>query len=242
MSPSRSDRYGTTFEAVFSNEKVLVFFGTRHTTRESVINLFPFNGLQFAYLKQVHGCHCEFVGPAWPFFGADIRDGHPTGDALYTKDKNVALGITTADCLPILVYDPKLGQVLAVHAGWRGLVEKILAKSLNRLISAGSMASEFQVWLGPHIRRESFEVGLDVAQQLAAASRLGEIAIYEHANSQKKYVDLMMIARAQLLDCGIPEKQIWIDGRDTFKDLILPSYRREGAHSGRIVSLIMKST
>jgi len=148
------------------------------------------------------------------------------GDALITNRKDVFLSVRSADCFPILLADGRGKAVAAVHAGWRGTAAGVSAKTLSRMAADfGSDPGDIYAAIGPGIGRCCYEVGADVARHfgLAAAGRL----------------DLADINRRQLIDAGVPERQIEIIGRCTHCDPAhFYSYRRDRLDPGRMISYI----
>jgi YfiH family protein len=200
------------YEATVGN--VLFFFGTRYCPRDLLPELFP--QLKFCYLKQVHG---NEIIPArmdqW-----SVADGH------YTREKNLALVIQSADCLPILLAAD--GQVMALHAGWRGLAAQIIEKGASK--GKVDIAA-----IGPHIRAESYEVGIDVAHRLRAVSSAD--AILPHPLPEKRFVDLTKIAQ-QHLKSNFPKARIeTIDG-NTYTSTLFYSYRRGKEKDDRQYSFV----
>jgi YfiH family protein len=93
----------------------------------------------------------------------------PQGDALYTRESGVVLVVQTADCIPMLLADPRRRAVAAVHAGWRGTLRRIAAKTLGRMQMAfGTDPADVIAALGPAIGRCCYEVGPDVAREFHA--------------------------------------------------------------------------
>jgi polyphenol oxidase len=197
------------FEARKGN--ALFFFGTRFATTENLPKIFP--NLRFAYLSQVHGNKVVTADPEMTL----EADGHRT------QETNLALVIQTADCLPVLA--SSADEVVAMHAGWRGLASKIIDEGLK--------SSKFEdAAVGPHIRAQSFEVGLDVADQLR---EFGEAPILPHPDLQKRYVDLSAIASKQLkAHRVIPE----ILSHDTFTSPLFYSYRKGKEKAQRQYSFV----
>ena len=151
---------------------------------------------------------------------------HAECDALITSEPGLALAVTVADCVPILLETP--GAVGAVHAGWRGTAARIpqaAAAALSAL--AGAPASEIQVHIGPSIRACCYEVGEEVAQRFPEAARV------RHGESW--HLDLVAAARMQLCDIGVPETSISEVPACTACDPYWYfSYRRDGPRSGRL--------
>ena len=102
-------------------------------------------------LKQVHG---NKVVPV-----TDLGDKEKEGDGLVTAVKGIALGILTADCGPVLFYDPKAEVIGACHAGWRGAKGGILQATLKAMEELGAKRSQIYATLGPTIQQEDYEVG-----------------------------------------------------------------------------------
>lgn len=197
---------------------VFAFFGNRHATLEVLKEVFP--AYTFNFAKQVHG-------------DALIKSpGAGEADAIWTDRKHNAVGVYTADCLPVLISLPERKSVVAIHAGWRGVANQIIRKTLNELKPSG----ESRAFIGPHIGRESFEVGQDVASILESVGPKG--VSYKHANAEKKYIDLSAIATHQLTSSGLDAKRLLIDHDNTYTKSEYVSYRRDGAGCGRLISFI----
>lgn len=152
------------------------------------------------------------------------------GDALIAREAGVAVGVRTADCIPLLLAHPHTGAVAAVHAGWRGVEAGIAGAAVRTM---GVSASELIAVAGPHIRLASFEVGEDVAERLEAASSAQNVVSRAYA---KPHVDLFRVLKAQLADIGVRLEDL---GGDTFADVgRFFSYRRDGK-TGRHLSVIV---
>lgn len=93
----------------------------------------------------------------------------PKADALITREPGVVLAVQTADCVPILLVDPKRRAIAAIHSGWRGTLARIAAKTLGRMqMEFGTRAKDVMAALGPAIGRCCYEVGSDVAREFDA--------------------------------------------------------------------------
>ncbi len=103
--------------------------------------------------RQVHGRHCAVV--AAPF---DPHDP-PEADALATAVAGLVLGVTTADCAPILMADPAAGVIAAAHAGWRGARDGIIEATVEAAVGLGARPERLQAAIGPCIALASYEVG-----------------------------------------------------------------------------------
>ena len=91
------------------------------------------------------------------------------GDGLISDSSQQALWVASADCTPVLIADQKTGQVVAVHAGWRGTAQKIVPQAIARMQDKGSKISDLRIAMGPAIAGEVYQVSLDVAAQVGAS-------------------------------------------------------------------------
>jgi polyphenol oxidase len=196
-------------------KEALFFFGTKHCDREMLHQLFP--QMTFCFLKQVHGTEVTRANP----LESPEADGH------FTRDRNHAAVIQTADCVPILFSSPR--QVMAIHAGWRGLASHILRMAARQ--GSFNIAA-----IGPHIRAESFEVGIDVANQLKLSTPAQ--VILPHPQPDKRKVDLSKIAETQIRSYFYREIQIEARPDDTFTSDLFYSYRRGKDKAERQLSFV----
>ena len=161
-------------------------------------------------MQQVHGNNVVFVTK--DDIGKTISDC----DGLITTDPNIKLVVRTADCLPITVNDIN-GRIHGViHAGWRGLENKIIGKMVDLINTKFYIInSELLINIGSHICQKHYEIKDDVAQFFT------EIKIKDG----KKYLNLEAEAVMQFVDLGVKRENIKIDKRCTFEDPNLFSYR-----------------
>lgn len=156
----------------------------------------------------------------------------PEADAAITRTPGVVLAIQTADCLPVLLCADDGSEIAAAHAGWRGLSAGVLERTLDAMQTprAGILA-----WLGPAIAAPSYEVGAEVRAAFIAHDPAA-FAAFTATRPDHWLCDLYALARQRLHAAGVT--CISGGGLDTFTDTRLHSYRRDGAQSGRMVSLI----
>ena len=159
-------------------------------------------------------------------------------DAVVTCRKGVCLCVSTADCVPVLLYDRAKEVIAAVHAGWRGTVGRIVEKALETMKSHyGTEAKDIIACIGPSISLESFEVGDEVyAAFQEAGFDMNRIA----RRYEKWHLDLWEANRMQLLAHGVLPEHVEVAGICTYshhEDFF--SARRLGIKSGRILSGIM---
>ncbi|HEX7325459.1 MAG TPA: peptidoglycan editing factor PgeF [Rhodanobacteraceae bacterium] len=169
--------------------------------------------------------------------GARRTDGagdalEPEADAAATRAHGVVLAIQTADCLPVLFAAGDGSAIAAAHAGWRGLCAGVLE---NTLAALDAPLDGVVAWLGPAIAARSYEVGSEVRDAFVAHDPLA-MSAFKPSRAQHWYCDLYQLARLRLRHAGVT--RIFGGGFDTFTDLRLHSYRRDGAQSGRMVSLL----
>lgn len=159
-------------------------------------------------------------------------------DAVMTHLPGVCIGVSTADCIPLLVYDCRHHVVAAIHAGWRGTVKRIAEQTVSKMTSTyGSRPEDLRVQIGPGISLDSFEVGDEVYDVFAhEAFDMEQIS----KRYEKWHIDLPLCNRLQLLSMGLSTNHIscadicTVKQHDTYF-----SARRLGIHSGRIFSAII---
>jgi YfiH family protein len=160
-----------------------------------------------------------------------------SADALVATDPQLACGVRTADCVPILVADRASGAVGAVHAGWRGIVAGAVTAAVGRLRSLVGGRGDLVAAIGPHISQPAFEVSEDVADLLRACARSESVV---HQAAGRITVDLGRIVRSQLMDLGLGAPQIdHVGGCTVLEPEHYFSYRRDGRRSGRHLSAIV---
>ncbi|MES2405315.1 MAG: peptidoglycan editing factor PgeF [Pseudomonadota bacterium] len=194
------------------------------------------------WLRQVHGTAVvRFSLPPLAGEGARRADGgnaatehpvEPEADAAVTRTPGIVLAIQTADCLPVFLCIDDGSEVAAAHAGWRGLSAGVLE---NTLAAMQAPRANIIAWLGPAIAAKSYEVGEEVREAFLAHDSAATSA-FSATRPGHWSCDLYALARQRLQRAGVT--RIFGGGFDTFTDPRLHSYRRDGAHNGRMVSLI----
>lgn len=143
-------------------------------------------------------------------------------DALVTKEKNLFLSVTVADCLAIFFYDPIVKVIGITHAGWKGLIGGVLGKTLETLKNCGAQKENIFVAFGPSIQKCHFEIQNDILAQFAKYEK------YIFERNGKIFVDLEGIAKNQLQMAGIQKTNIEASGICTFcEQERFFSYRRD---------------
>lgn len=189
------------------------------------------NGKKIYFLSQVHGTDSLIVDGS----EEQAKVLEQEGDIVLTKAPDVAAGIRTADCVPILFACPDTGWVAACHSGWQGCVRKAAPETVTALRKVG--ARRLLAAIGPHISRESFEVSEDVAAQLVDASPDKNIVDRSY---EKPHIDLRKMVRAQLCASGLADGDIDdVSGCTVLDAARFYSFRRDGNPSGRMLSAIV---
>lgn len=155
-----------------------------------------------------------------------------------TDVPQLCIGVSTADCIPVLLYDSTHRAVSAVHAGWRGTVLRIVQKAVEAMCHAyGTAPADLQAVIGPGISLDSFEVGDEVYDQfLSAGFDMQPISRRE----AKWHIDLPMCNRLQLMEAGVPADHIQMTNICTYQQYDRYfSARRLGIQSGRIYTGIL---
>ena len=195
--------------------------------------------------RQVHGTEIVVVDTQAIF--DETRELQPVdADAVITQQKGRWIGVRTADCVPVLLYDPVTGTVAAIHAGWRGTVKHIVRLTVEKMQQElGVNAENLRAMIGPSICAESFEVGEEVAAEFVAAGRadcVQRAAYGAHGMLVpylKPHVDLWQSNAMDLFETGVPLEQVDCTPLCTYQnDDVLFSARKQGIETGRIVSAI----
>lgn len=161
-------------------------------------------------------------------------------DALVTNKSGICICVQTADCVPILLFDPVKKVTSAVHAGWRGTVGRIVALAIQKMVSNyGSLPENIVAAIGPSISPEIYEVGNKVVE--AAQKSIPNAGLTLRKNSSGKFRFNLWEANKQLLlACGLKSPNIEILGECSFLEKEkYYSARRDGFETGRMVSGIM---
>lgn len=165
-------------------------------------------------------------------------------DAVITSTKGTCIGVSTADCIPVLLFDRERMVAAAIHAGWRGTVAGIVTKCIAQMQEQmGCRPADFSAVIAPGISLEAFEVGDEVYEEFRRSGfDCGRIARrYPTACGGKKWhIDLWEANRLQLLACGVATENIEVAGICTFtRHEKFFSARRLGIESGRIFNGIL---
>lgn len=207
--------------------------------RLALCQLLGINDDELIMPHQVHDTQIVTIDGAFLHLSASERQEQLEGvDALMTDIPRICIGVSTADCIPVLLYDPVHHAAAAIHAGWRGTVKRIAEKTVQLMTATyHSQPSDLIAQIAPGIHLESFEVGDEVYEAFAAEGFPMEQISKRcpSGNGSKWHIDLPACNRLQLLSSGLAAANISVSPICTYEhhDRFF-SARRLGIHSGRI--------
>ncbi|HVR70936.1 MAG TPA: peptidoglycan editing factor PgeF [Vicinamibacteria bacterium] len=173
-------------------------------------------------LEQVHGCAVRRA--PW--------EGRPEADAAVAEHAGDILGIETADCLPVLVVDPRRQAVAAAHAGWRGTAAGVARAAVEALLRGGSAPGDLLAALGPGIGPCCYEVGDELRAAFAPA-------FLRDGPRGRAHLDVRAANRAQLERSGLrPDRIHSLDHCTRCRGDLYHSYRRDGKAAGRMINFV----
>ena len=211
--------------------------------RQAICQYFNIPSSRLVVPHQVHGTEVRVVDSAFLSSSTMQQAQYLEGvDALATQEYDVLIGVSTADCVPILAYDEPHHLISAIHAGWKGTQQRIAAKAVSYFVSHFSTdPQQLKIVLGPSIGPADFEVGEDVYDAFAKASfSMDQITLRK---GSKWHIDLWKAITLQLQEAGVPASRIYVSGISTYSHVDnYFSARRLTIHSGRIFSgIILKN-
>ena len=215
--------------ARFTGDEESVFMGSR----KELAHLLGIKTEQLVFPRQTHTSRVCTV--------AEIPEQEITEtDALITNQTGICICVQTADCVPILLFDPVEKVAAAVHAGWRGTVQKIVVETVRRMQQEyNSDPVNIMAAIGPSIGPGVYEVGSEV-EQAARHSIPGAEETLCLNGSGKYHFNLWEANRNLLLSCGLVAQHIEVLKECSFQEgEKYYSARREGVETGRMVSGIM---
>ena len=178
-------------------------------------------GVPLQRLLSVFQIHSpDAVVAAGPWQGA----ARPRADAIVTRTEGLAIGITAADCAPILLVDPNARVIGAVHAGWKGALTGIVESTVDAMEKLGAERGGMVAAIGPLIRQHSYEVGGEFVERFVEADAENAPFFLPAPREGHAMFDLAGYIRMRLENAGV----LMIDdiGVDTYSDERCYSYRR----------------
>ncbi|MBI3802325.1 MAG: peptidoglycan editing factor PgeF [Nitrospirae bacterium] len=222
-----------------SHPGVFHFFGTRFLSDPGTVQTGPERIASMIRLRQVHGDRICPVPEEAPEMKSPSEEVW-AGDALVTHRPYELITVRTADCVPVLLYDPIRRVVSATHAGWRGTVLNIAGKAVQEMtVRYGSDPNLLLAGIGPCIGPCCYEVGKEVWGEVERKFAPGADVVF-HEGDGKAKLDLARLNALQLIQAGLQADKIAFSGLCT---ACLPglfySYRRDGKKMGNMISGIM---
>lgn len=198
---------------------------------------FPFSPADLLLTQQVHGATVLAVAEEDM---AKIRQGHIPADAMVTNLKHLPLAILTADCLPIILFDPAKEVIGIAHVGWRGLLLRLPQKTIESMVkNFHCQPKEIKAALGPAIGPCCYYLGETIARQFH-----DHFPYFPDFSGERKeggfWIDLTAAGSLALVEAGLQKENIYPRRICTccHQELFF-SYRGSGANCGRQLSLVM---
>ncbi len=190
---------------------------------------------------QIHGTAIRMIEDSFFCLPFQEQKQYLDGtDALITTLHRVCIAVTTADCVPILLYAPDIKAVAAIHAGWRGTVQEIAYQTADLLIKTlHANPTSMRAGIAPSIGPQAFEVGEEVVEAFRTIADLDPI-LQRDSITRKAHINLWEANRQQLLKAGLSANHIEVAEICTYthaKDFY--SARKLGIASGRFLSGIL---
>ena len=220
-----------------------IYWGNKNGNLAAFQKRFP--GIEFVKLHQTHSDEIILVKEIVP------KINEFKGDGIITQRNKIAICVTTGDCLPIMFYNYKNASIGAVHAGWRGVANKITRKSIQQSLDLPSLRSEavitnekkfIKIWIGPHIGFDSFEVEQNIAEEIFEGVQgiVEGIHFKKSTKTGRLFVNLKEVLISQLSEFDMLDFS-YISNQDTKTDETQCSHRRSPDEKTRQASWIIKN-
>lgn len=238
-------RHGGTSDGNYASFNLGLYAGDRpeavEENRKRLCRILEIDPQHLLLPHQTHGTGIARIDQTFERMTPTERNGYLDGkDALICSLKKYGIGVTTADCVPVLIFDPVRQVVAAIHAGWRGTVARIVRRCVTEMERAfDCRPTDLLAGIGPSIGPTRFEVGNEVTEAFRTAGFPMEQIAAIGPGHEKYRLDLWEANRLELIEAGIPERQIETSGicTRTHHDRFF-SARKLGVASGRFVSVI----
>ncbi len=165
-------------------------------------------------------------------------------DALITFEREVPIGVKTADCVPILVYAPDKHGVAAIHAGWKGTLGGIVDNVMDSLIEKGVDLSQVKVAFGPSISKDVYEVSQELADSFIDAGFSKYVSLL-NGDKEKPHIDLQGVNMERFIRRGVKLENIKLHLGCSYSSKnedgvpMYASHRRSGGAQARMLTIIM---
>lgn len=228
----------------YTNKNLTIHFGSQQTgfpaqgyysipDQQTLCQQEPFRQLALSNLITLTQTHSVDGFLVTHEFAQNYRPYSLTGDYLITNTPNIALGVATADCLPIVLHNPTKGALANIHAGWRGTVDKIVIKALEHMQHEfASNIDDIQAFFGPAARACCYEVQPDFLENFSTQAGFFE-------RDSKLFFDVSEYNKQLLINAGVPAKTIYREFNwCTICDLRFCSYRRDKEKAQRQMTIV----
>lgn len=186
---------------------------------------------QLVAAEQVHSDNVNIVGLKEQ--GTVIK----STDGLVTTQKNIILGIKTADCLPIIFFDPEKQIIGIIHSGWKGTVLNIACRTVKIMQTLGSSPKNIIAVIGPHIGACCYAV--DKERFSLFIGKFGSDQASVIQTKHKYFLDLGRINFNQLIEVGVPKSNIeFMLNCTSCQSNLFYSYRRQKEFAGRMLNVV----
>lgn len=226
---------------VLENDKSSVIFSTAEDERSfnrntdegiDAINSIKedFNVDKVLYLKQIHS---DIVLN----YKDEVEFIENEGDGIITNKRNIAIGVFTADCVPVIIVNEVDGVIGAVHSGWKGTFNSITKKALQKMVDLYSVNHKnTKIYIGAHIRKCCYEVSEELKEKFIKEKNIKEDILFDGRNLSLKECIIK-----DSIDSGISEENIYdFDACTYCEDKIkLHSYRKSNGSYGRLFSFVL---
>lgn len=227
----------------FGNQACSIPLDQIHASRDTATidrelrAFFPlsFTEKPFFFTRQVHGAQGIEVTSQ---IVRSVPNFTREADFMITNYRGIGLGVVTADCVPLVLYDPTKPALAVVHAGWRGSVAEILKNAVCTMIEAyASDPQKIQLIIGPAARGCCYEIGPDVLHIIRTFPWADQVV---QPRNNRWYADMVLFNVCLAQDLGIKAASINIDGACcTICNLQYCSYRRQGLSANRQISIAL---
>lgn len=223
----------------FHSENFFGLFGAKNSSVDVLRTSYP--DFNFVRIRQTHSdivLESDLQSEQVRRVNTKSYQELPEADAHFTGQPKLALCVSTADCMPIMIYCHRTKRVAAIHAGWRGVANRIVPKTIQKFISSGSTSMDLLIIIGPHILKPSFQIQDDVRKQLMLSSAQSESNLFSGNADSSFQFDLHQLMLLQIAEFEVPSENLSSLLLDTKTDLRFHSFRRDQQNSGRQISFI----
>lgn len=239
-------RHGGVSEGRYASFNLGAYCGDRpdhvQENRKRLCDVLSIDASSLFVPHQTHGTEIRIIDESLLSGNKETQANALEGiDALITAVPGVCIAVTTADCVPLILYDPKKQVVAAIHAGWRGTVNGITTKTVKEMTRLFDVdPGDILAGIAPSIGQKAFEVGQEVVNAFSSAGIDTASICYHNEKSGKPHIDLVEVNRQQLIESGINPRHIEQSDMCTHTlNTDFYSARQLSIHSGRFLTGIL---